>query len=89
MVCHYEGAIGVLRQEWKMSDFGVWFGKADKKLNGFRNKKTQPTAIDIDSMNQIHNTLCILHLDYGSQIHFQIGDAPSAEILRWLSMVNL
>ncbi len=30
--CHSEGAISVLLQEWKMFNFGVWFGKAGKKI---------------------------------------------------------
>ncbi len=49
---------------------------------GFRNKMTEPPAIDITFIDQIHNTLCVFHLVYGPQIHFPIGDAPSAEILR-------
>ena len=56
---------------------------------GCGNKETQPPVIDINRMNQIHNTLCVLYLDYGSQIHFHIGDPPLAEILRRIGMVNL
>ena len=53
---------------------------------GCGNKKAQPPVIDMNLINQIQNTIHVLHLGDWPQIHFHVRDALSAEILWWLGM---
>ncbi len=88
--CHREGVISMLLKIGKYSILGYdMLNQIEKNWVGCGNKKTQPPVIDITLVNQIHNALCVLYQDYGSQIHFHIGNAPSAEILGRLGMANL
>ena len=88
--CHSEGVISMLLKNGKYQILGYdMLNQIEKNWVGCGNKKTQPPVNDITLVNQIHNALCVLYPDYGAQIHFHIGNAPSPEILERLGMANL